>query len=392
MNIYKIIIILLVTGSVGCQSTLTSVPPPSEELWLAEQSFDGQLSDIPSTEEIFSLSEHTKQQLRYITSMKSIMPERTKAVLNYILKLADSELIYQLSATTTAQESMLNGNANCLSLAILTYSIASELGLKAEFQDIQIPEYWTSQNNTTWLNGHINLRIKQSMIADTASSAISIGTDIVVDFDPFVLKKQFPSTIVKKDRVVAMFYNNKAAEAFADNNIAQAYRYYKASANADPRFAVTWSNLAILYRHIGHYETAEMAYNYSLQLDPTSLNTLANLAFLYQHTGKTEQARLLQQQVDGKRRRNPYYFVMLGDEALRAGVYSVARSKYLQAVRLDNKTHEAYFGLAQIHFAQNENDEAAYYLRKAKRNTPSESEQKRYQNKLDVLHQVARSH
>ena len=391
MAMYKVTIIMLFLGCFGCQSTrLPHLQSSTSDLWLSEEHFSGDVFAITSPDDIFALSEQTKQQLRYISGSKSLMPERTKAVMHYILKLADSELVYQHSATTTAQQTMQNGNANCLSLAILTYSIARELGLQAVFQDVNIPEYWTSQNDTTWLNGHVNLRIKQSLIADTASSAISFGSDIIVDFDPYVLKKQFPSKTVSKQRIIAMFYNNKAAEAFADNNIAQAYRYYQASADADAEFAVTWSNLAVLYRQTGHYAKAELAYNYSLQLDPESLNTLANLAFLYQHIGDTKKAKLLQHQVAMKRQNNPYYYVMLGNETLQAKLYDNAKTYYRHAIKLNNKTHEAYFGLAVVYLELNQKEEAAYYLGRAKRNTLSENEQKRYQSKLDVLNQVAR--
>ena len=114
-----------------------------------------------------------------------------------------------------------------------------------------------------------------------------------------------------------MFYNNKAAETFDRYNFAQTYRYYLAAIAADPAYAVTWSNLAVLYRQQNLYTLAEQVYHHSLALDPTSTNALANLAVLYRYNGNINAARQLEQQVHEKRKSNPWYYVMLGNEAVK---------------------------------------------------------------------------
>ena len=93
-----------------------------------------------------------------------------------------------------------------------------------------------------------------------------------------------------------------------------------------------------------------------------------------------------------KRSRNPYYFLMLGNEAFSHHDYIDAIEKYKNAVSLDNKNHEAYFGLARTYYLLNENEQAVKYMKKARRNAPSNEDQQRYEHKLSILNQLARAH
>lgn len=391
MKLLTRLFFLLVLLCTGCQSTPQHLTLNNERpTWLDSPDFAGDVTDVTSAEDIFVLPASTKQQLRQLSPLHTDVSSRTKAIVGYILKLADNDLSYENAATLTAAQTLETGSANCLSLAILAYSIANELGLDAVFQDVHIPEYWTSRNNATWLNGHINLRIRKGFVPDATTGTILLGSDIIVDFDPYTLKKQFPSSIVGKNRIIAMFFNNKAAEAYAEQNVAKAYYYYQQSVAADPAFPVTWSNLAVLYRQQGFESHALQAYQYSLTLSPDSLNTKANLAVLYRSQGLEAKAERLEQQVAMQRRKNPYYFLMLGDEFLRELEFDDAKKNYLRALRLDQNTHEAYFGLAKVYFAQQQPDMASYYLGKAHSNAPSETDKKRYRAKMDVLNQLAR--
>ena len=56
------------------------------------------------------------------------------------------------------------------------------------------------------------------------------------------------------------------------------------------------------------------------------------------------------------------------------------------------KNHEAYFGLARSYYALDDTISAVRYMKKAKRNAPSDDEQQLYEHKLSVLNQVARLH
>lgn len=384
-------VVLTVITLSACQTMhQTSVSAP--EGLLPDIAFNGTAQQPEPSAQIFALPEQTKVELARILTNTQSVEERTKSALKLIFSYAKDGLLYDNAATKTASETIASGKANCLSLSILAYSMAKELGMSATFQDIQIPEYWTSALSQTWLNGHINVRLQQHRVSRDFSGMVILGSDFVVDFDPYSLKQQFPERSIDTNTVVAMFYNNKAALAFATDNYAGAYSYYKAAAKAAPDYAVTWSNLGVLYRVNGMYELAELSYQHSLALKPDATNTLANLAVLYRQTGRQTEAQRLEQTVMAKRSRNPYYFLMLGNEAFSHHDYIDAIEKYKNAVTLDNKNHEAYFGLARTYYVLNENEQAVKYMKKARRNAPSNEDQQRYEHKLSILNQLARVH
>lgn len=361
----------------------------SQKLLIDEARFQGQLHPVETVEQIFSLPQAHKDQLNQLKSTQQGMTERSTAILEYILAHTGDSLTYNHTTTRTVSEALASSQANCLSLSILTYSIANEVGIEAAFQDVKIPEYWSSDTNQTWLNGHINVKLLQSRQVNHGSGLVLLGSDIVVDFDRDSIKQRFATETIKPTRVVAMFYNNKAAENFNRYNLAQTYRYYLSAIDVDPGYAVTWSNLAVLYRHLELYSLAEQVYHHSLALDPTSTNALANLAVLYRYNGDINAARQLEQQVHEKRKNNPWYYVMLGNEAIKRNELHAAIALFQQALTLNNDTHEALFGLARSHLALNNTLKAAQYLEKARRAAKLTEDKQRYQHKISALNRIA---
>ena len=61
---------------------------------------------------------------------------------------------------------------------------------------------------------------------------------------------------------------------------------------------------------------------------------------MYRQTGRTYQAKQLEERVVAKRRNNPYYYLMLGNEAFKRSDLTEAIAQYNQAVQLDRQNHE----------------------------------------------------
>lgn len=376
----------------SCQTASWPQVYEKPENLLTDEYFKGDTYQPETMQQIFTLPDNARRDLVRIVSGENIAERKAKAVLEFIFSYADDGLLYDHASTRTAAETLAYGRANCLSLSILAFSLAKEAGMDAVFQDVQIPEYWTTDMNQSWLNGHVNVKLRQNQISGSNIGISLLGRDIVVDFDPYTLKNRFPEHEISMQRVVAMFHNNKAAAAFSEGNHAQAYRYYRAAIDADPKFAVTWSNLAVLYRINGLNELARRSYYFSLSLDPTSTNTLSNLAFLYRQTGEVKKAKLLEDRVLTKRNNNPYYYLMLGNEAYKRNDLNEAINQYNRTLQLDRQNHEAYFGLAKTYYLLDNNSRASHYLEKAVRTATSTQDQHRYEHKLAILNQVAKLH
>lgn len=375
--IFTLIFILLS----GCKSTDNShVDIRPHLLDFAFESGNEVVIETP--EEIFQLGENANQ---YVTQLLFTHPDpvkRMKQIVRDMFDRTDFNLLYDGKANTVANDTFNNKMANCLSLSILTYALASKAHLDVEFQEIEIPEYWTRRKGRSLLNGHINLRISPPEKAGTLHLT---KRSVVVDFDPFSPKKVLPAKEVGKARVLAMFYNNKGADAMLDGDYNAAYAYLKESILTDASFQASIINLGILYRMTNHYDWAENTYKQVLALDPGNLTTLENLAVLYNMRGETKKYQKIMTQVDARRRSNPYFHYIRGEENRESGAYRIAINHYQRAIRLENDKHEFYFGLAKSYAALGDVTTSEKYLRRAKRFAPFDDEKSRYQSKIDLL-------
>ena len=375
--------ICMVALLTGCQHSRYQGPAP--DTMFKDDLFQATTANIESPEQIFALPELTKSELQALIRPVTSVQVKTDLLLNYLFSKKGSSLLYQNDATLTAAETLAARQANCLSLTILSYSLAQEIGLHAEFRDIKIPEYWTQNNGYSLLNGHVNLKIIGGKNAGMDGSQSFDKFNYIIDFDIENNKSHFPSRQLKRAQVISMFYNNKAAEAMVHSQYDLAYAYLKAAVATDPEAAENWNNLAVLYRQKQQYELAEQAYVLAAQLAPEQLNPKANLALLYETIGETEKAEKLSRFVAAKRSQNPYYHIMLGNESLSFGLPDRAIQHFKKGLSLDKKSSEAMFGLAKAHLSLGMRDKAAHYLQLAEQAAPSRKDKERYQDKLRLL-------
>lgn len=374
----------------ACQQN--SLREPEAEALFKDELFLPVATTIETPEQIFALPESTRAELQQLIRPVGSVQLKTDLLLNYLFSKKGSSLLYQNDATLTAAETLAARQANCLSLTILSYSLAQEIGLYAEFRDIKIPEYWTQNNGHSLLNGHVNLKIVGGKNVGMDGNQTFDRFNYIIDFDMDNNKSHFPSRQLKKTQVISMFYNNKAAEAMVYGQSDLAYVYLKAAVSADPGAAENWNNLAVLYRQKQQYELAEKAYVLAGQLAPQQLNPKANLALLYEAMGFTEKAAQLSNFVALKRNQNPYYHIMLGNESLSSGQADLAIRHYKKGLLLDDKSSEAMFGLAKAHLSLGLKDKAAHYLQLAEQSAPSRRDKERYQDKLRLLTTAAVQH
>lgn len=347
---------------------------------------------IETPEQIFALPDHAKTEMRNLVHPDDSMRVKTDLLLNYLFEKKGTNLLYQNDATLTATETLAARQANCLSLTILSYSLAQEINLVAEFRDIQIPEYWTQNNGRSLLNGHVNLKILGGGGHHVSGEVHYEILNYIIDFDMESNKSHFPMRTLTKKQIIALFYNNKAAEAMVHGHEDLAYAYLKAAIFADPLADESWNNLAVLYRQKQQFELAEQAYLLAGQLAPEQLNPKANLALLYQAMGLTEKAEKLTRLVESKRSQNPYYHIMLGHESLNAGQAELAIRYYKKGLALDKKSSEALFGLAKANLSLGLKDKAQNYLMLAEQSAPNRRDRERYQYKLKLLTAAAVQH
>lgn len=382
---------LLLLLNAGCSQTSNLTLNTDPHDYLADELFL-HIPDhkIETEEQIFALPDYAYSDMKRLVKPLRSAREKTDALLNYIFFLKGKSISYENSATLTASETLARHQANCLSLTVLAYSLAKEANLDVTFQDVLIPEYWTHVQGVSLLNGHVNLKVSGGSSQSLAGRLSYEQFGYVIDFDLETNKSHFPVRSLRKPQIVAMFYNNKAAQAMIAKNYDLAYAYFKAAVLVDPGSSESWNNIAVLYRTKGKLDLAEKVYHVAIRLDPESINSKSNLALLYELTGEAEKAVELQRAVHSQRLSNPYYHIMLGNESMQNNAPHQAIKHFQHSLKLNDKGSEALAGLALAHYRLGERSSAERYLLQAKKFAPGVQERSRYQSKLKSLQTAAK--
>jgi Tfp pilus assembly protein PilF len=185
--------------------------------------------------------------------------------------------------------------------------------------------------------------------------------------------------------VLAMFFNNLAAEAMVTHQWDRAYALLKVSLSQQPQFIAALNNLAILYRNNHQLVMAERVYRFALQLQPQNLTTLYNFAVLLDSEGRLDEWIEVNRILELERIRNPYYYYGMAQQAYREQRFTDAIHWYRLAIEKADYRHEFYFGLARSYWALGERKQAASSLKKALQLSRDDSWTHRYQAKLNAL-------
>jgi len=370
----------------SCQNTNTydvNYIKPDTSLYLDQAFPTPSTFRIESEQDIFMLDEDMIAMVE--NNLNNTLNPKKKAIklLKHIFAQEKIALSYSSQANLTAREAYHSQIANCISLTIMAYALAKEANLHVNFQQVDVPEYWVRNGQYNLLTGHINLLIKPDVYRD---KNVVFGNDnIQIDFDPYVLKQTFSKRVIEKNTVLAMFYNNKGGQALVEKKYDIAYQYLKAATKTDKDFSPAWGNLAVLYRLTDHLKLAENAYRYSIQVNPSNLTALTNLAILLRSQQNNVEAESIERKLILKRRKNPYYHAVLADEAYYKHDYQQALVHYKKALRLNNKIHELYFGVAKVYYQMNKLPEAQKAMKKALLLNKAKSTEHQYIAKLNLL-------
>jgi len=381
LTLFNSVGLLLFLLLASCKTaTVTSINP--EPLFHDDLFPDYQQLLVESEQEVFAIG---KDVTNFVDKkLKNIdkPEEQIEAFAEAIFHHSDLNLLYQNDANTVASATFKNRAANCLSLTIMTYAMADYAGFGVRFQQVDTPELWVRREGSSVLNRHVNLRL----FAKTQDNVIIYSSkQYQLDFDREIQSLRLPVKLINKKRVLAMFYNNKGAEALLKEDYQRAYSYFRASLVTAPTLIEALSNFGVLYSRIGEQEYAEKIYQQALELDEDDYTILENLAYTYKMTGREQDAEQISQRVDRLRQGNPYYHFMLGEVAYEKQQWQQAIDHFKQSVRLNKNQHEFYFSIARSYYKLGDVEQAKLYLVRAKKHTQDDNSEHLYQSKIDRL-------
>lgn len=277
--------------------------------------------------------------------------------------------------TRVATETFRLQKGNCLSFSIMFVALAREVGLEAEFQEVDIPPDWSMRKDVYVLNRHINV-------------SVSLGAAgvHVVDFNISDFKTTYDMHIVSDTRGTAHFYNNIGVEWMQKGDVAHAVAYFRlAIVEGDGGFSPPWTNLGNLYQRAGHLDYAEAAFLEALKADKRDGVAMSNLVGLYARLGDDKKAEVYRKRVREHRMRNPYYRFELAREAFFERDYEVAIEHLKHATRKERNEDEFYFLLGLSYLMMGEEKEARRWMAKAEKLVADGPEKMRISTKIETL-------
>jgi tetratricopeptide (TPR) repeat protein len=261
---------------------------------------------------------------------------------------------YDPLVTLPADEAFRARRGNCLTFSGLFVAMAREAGLRAWYQEVQVPPKWSAVNETLLVSKHVNAVVSEH------------GMRYVID----VSRREpqgFERTRRLSDREAkAQFYNNLGVDALVENDLAVAHAYFSKSLETHPDLAYVWSNLGVVFRRNEQNADAILAYRTALKAEPDQTVALNNLHDLYSETGNLAAAAEIAERVERNRRKNPYYLHHLAEVASEEQRWKDAIDLLNRAIRIEEKEYRFHYSLAHAQYHAGEVETARLSLERAR--------------------------
>jgi len=374
--------LLLCTLLLGCASVPPEVAPPSS-LW-RDDAFTAPAT-LMRGEQVLAVSEPMRH---YLIQELAPLLRRRGPMQGLVTALTQPEwlqLRYDASTTRTAAQAFDSRSGNCLSLVILTAALAHELGLQVHFQEVLTDELWSRQAGMYVSSGHVNVTLGKPL---SRPRGLDAASSLTIDFLPPAQAQMLRVKPLAESTVLAMFMNNRAAEAIAQNDLDQAYAWARAAIVQDPSFLSAYNTLAVVYLRHGQSDAAEASLRYLLGLMPSHTQGLSNLVLALRAQGKLEEAAATASVLRRREKVAPFEFFNLGLAALQAGDAVAARDWFRKELDRDPDYHEFHFALARAEFKLGHVQAAQRELELAIHNTPQPATLNLYSAKLAHLRQL----
>ncbi|QSX40210.1 tetratricopeptide repeat protein [Shewanella cyperi] len=342
------------------------------------------VKDIPTPQEVFSLPQEARDQLLRDFTRAHFGTGNSVSAHEWLAGQLNADkggFKYYDNYTRIASVTYKERQGNCMSLVVLTAAMADLLNVPVEFQEVLVEPVWDQQGEFYLLNGHVNLRLLPPELKNVAYFRPDA---IQVDFLPERAMRGYAKNKLNRQTLLAMFYNNLAAEALVQRQQDRAYALVKQSLQQKANFTPALNTLAILYRYRGHEDWAEDAYRLALRYTPEDLTTLYNLALLLGEQERLEEWAEIHKVLELARIRNPYYYYDMAQQAFSDHEYQQALTWYLRAVEKADYRHEFYFGLSKAYWATGNERKARQSLEKALA-LSRDGDRQRYQSKLNAM-------
>jgi tetratricopeptide (TPR) repeat protein len=357
------------------------VPPVEPQSLLADRLFKP-ATEIVRTDDVFDMSAAMHRYLAVDLADALRADGKQTGLLEALREKAKLKLEYDAARTKNAADTFANRTGNCLSLVIMSAAFAKSLDLPVSYRSAYLDESWSRSGNLLVASGHVNITIGRRLIDAKTQRDLS---PITIDFLPPEAISGMRSREIEEATIVAMYANNRAAEALADGRLDDAYAWSAESVRRDPSFAGALNTLGVVYLRHGNLAEAARVFERALAGEPKNTRALANLAETYARQGRKADEQAMRQRLAAIEPYPPFYFFNLGMEALRREDYVAARELLAREVARADTYHEFHFWLGVVDWRLGDEAAARRHLTLAVDNSVTRRQHDLYAAKLAWL-------
>ncbi len=186
-------------------------------------------------------------------------------------------------------------------------------------------------------------------------------------------------------RIVAMYLNNRAAEALARKQFDLAYWWARKAVEQDPTFLAGYNTLAVVYQRHGERPLAERVFRDALVREPDNTVLMNNLMGLLVQQGRTAEAQALAQRLAVLEPVPPFHYFNKGLAAMKNKDYQSAKNLFEKEVARAPYYHEFHFWLAEAALGLGHAGAAREQLALALETSNTPGARERYSAKLEHL-------
>ncbi len=376
---------LVVATAVGIGGCASVEPPPPTAL-LRDALF-APPKRVADASDLFKLSDEMRRYIDARSTPGSTRDAR-RTLIDALYRDSELRLRYDPEATRTAAEAFDGRAGNCLSLVVMTAAFAKHLGLPHSYRRVLVDDTYRRSGGLELASGHVNLALAPPSALEHAGPL----QEMVVDFLPAVELRGQRAVPLDEKTLVAMYLNNRAAEALAAGDVDQAYAWARAAVLQQPGFVAGVNTLGVVYERAGHVDAAEAALRHALTQQPDDVAALTNLVALLQRTGRADDARGYADRLARVQPFAPFAEYDRGRAAMSRGDPAAARDHFLRELRLQPDQEDVHFWTAQAYWALGDAARTARHLRAAQSFTTAAGGAARYAAKLERLRSTTSVH
>lgn len=326
-----------VASSVAAPPPATSVLPP-----------------MPRPEQIMVLPPELRTQFQaQVIDPGGSQRARLERLAGFLFKKTGLGMEYTVDPTYTVAEAFRTRKANCLTFTLLTVALAREAGLQAYGQELLDVVSWRAEQDVVYGFNHVNAGI----LIGQSHYTIDVARDLLV--------ARSPPERISDEHLLALYYNNRAAELIVDASPAVADEYMAMALQLAPRYASARVNAGVLNLRKGDRAAAERDYLKALALSPENGSALFNLVTLYRDSGDQAKRAFYEGRLEKVQEKDPYFEFVQAEGNERKGDYAAAVQHYRRAIRLYDKEPRFYLGLARAYQQMGEQRQAERALNRA---------------------------